>query len=94
MKYFGVILSHQYGGKTYKLQQVSRRTAKKAYNKGEIVFLQSCKMRWGNVWQRPCPISRNISYNIGNSFESVVANYIYYNCDNERGIYPNYFIEK
>lgn len=93
MRYSGMTLRHQYGGKTYNLQQVSRRTAKKAYDEGNMVFLQSCNMRWGNMWQHPCPISRDTSYNIGNSFESVVADYIYYNCDSERGLYPQYFIE-
>ena len=93
LRYYGMTLRHQYGGKTYNLQQVSRRTAKKAYDEGKMVFLQSCNMNWGNMWQHPCPISRDTSYNIGNSFESVVADYIYYNCDSERGKYPNYFIE-
>ena len=94
MRYSGMTLSHQYGGTTYNLQQVSRRTAKKAYDEGKMVFLLSCNMSWGYRWQHPCPISRDTSYNIGNSFESVVADYIYYNCDSERGKYPNYFIEK
>lgn len=94
MRYSGMTLSHQYGGKTYNLQQVSRRTAKKAYDEGKIVFLQSCNMRFGNMWQTPCPIKKEgTQYTNAPSFESIVADFRWYNCDNERGLYPQYFIE-
>lgn len=91
MRYSGMTLHHQYGGKEYNLKQVSRQAARKAYNEGCVVFLQSCNMSWGNVWQTPCPISRH--NNDDTTFDNVVADYAYYNCDSERGRYPHYFIE-
>lgn len=91
MRYSGMILRHKYGGKEYKLKQVSRQIARKTYNNGGIVFLQSCNMRWGNMWQTPCPISLHI--HADRTFDYEVADYVYYNCDRERGRYPHYFIE-
>ena len=42
------------------------------------------------MWQGPCMINKRDS---DISFENMVNYFTYYNCDNERGKYPIFFVE-
>lgn len=78
------------------VKQVTKTAAKKAFNKGETIWLHPCNMRLNNPWGiRPCPIDKEQAFYVDESraFEAVVNNFKYYNCDNERGKYPIYFIK-
>ena len=73
-----------------KVKQVNKIAAKKAYERGKTVYLLACNMRPNNMWQGPCMINKRDS---DISFENMVNYFTYYNCDNERGKYPIFFVE-
>ena len=85
----------RYGNKVFefygiKTKQANKIAARKAYEDGKYVFLLACDMRPNNMWQGPCMINKRDS---DISFENKVNYFTYYNCDNERGKYPVFFIE-
>ena len=54
-------------------------------------------MRLNNHWQHPYKISKEQTegnaFTVGSTFKQMVNDFTYYNCDNERGKYPIFFIE-
>lgn len=71
------------------LLKVNKAHAERLYNSGHTIFIHPCKMRLNNMWQSPYQAQRNEQH--PEEFKKVDAQYTYYNCDNERGKYPNYF---
>lgn len=80
-----------------KVRQVTIRKAESAYNSGKDVWMHSCNMRLNNHWQRPYMVSKekteDNAFTCGSTFKQIVNDFTYYNCDNERGKYPIFFIE-
>ena len=80
-----------------KAKQVNIKVAEKAYNEGKQIWLLPCNMRINNPWQHPMPLCtsdvENNAFTIGSTFKEIVNDFKYYNCDNERGKYPSFFIE-
>ena len=76
-------------GETITIHQVQKRTAKKLFESGETIFLQSCKMRPFGAWSTCYDINKERVN--GANFESIVNNFEYYNCDNERGLYTTFY---
>lgn len=74
--------------------QVSKPKVHRLYNEGKTIYLQSCNMRFDNMWQSACPISKSTEQWIDQDFDKIVNEFTYYNCDNERGKYPNFFVKK
>ena len=74
--------------------QITITKARRLYNEGKAIYLQSCNMRFNNMWQSACPISKSAEQWAEQDFDRTVNEYTYYNCDNERGKYPNFFIKK
>lgn len=72
-----------------RFRRINKTAARKAYNKGEVIFMQSCNMPFESVWSSACQIVPDTA----TSFDSVVNAFQYYNCDSERGRYPHYYIE-
>jgi hypothetical protein len=75
-------------GKRY--EQVSKPTAKKLFKQGRTIYLNSCLMIPGNIWQGFTAIDPN---EVNETFETRVNSFEYYNCDSVRGRYANYFIQ-
>lgn len=74
------------------IQQIQKRTARKLFNDGKTVYLQSSKMRFDNFWQQPADINKSrASY--GETFDTICNAYEHYNCDNERGKYAHFFVK-
>lgn len=71
------------------VKQVNKTLAKKLYDNGKEIFLNSCNMRLNNMWTSPMPLNNSNE----EKFESVVNSFEYYNCCNERGKYANFFTE-
>jgi len=71
------------------LLKVNKAHAERLYNSGHTIFIHPCKMRLNNMWQSPYQAQRNEQH--PEEFKKVDAEYTYYNCDSERGRYPNYF---
>lgn len=90
MRYSNQILTMRDG--EVKVKQVTKRTAKKVYDEGKTVYLQSCNMRFNNFWQSPCPVNKTKDV-YERTFDQTVLEFENYNCDNERGKYAQFFIE-
>jgi len=84
-------------GIVHEVIQVTKGKAKKAYENNETIWMHPCNMRVDNPWQKPYDISKaHITDPFAlrlSEFERVVDSYTYYNCDNERGKYPIFFVE-
>lgn len=76
------------------LKQVRKDVAKKAFLAGKTVWVFACNMMPYNLWTSPCPIERDIDREkYGYTFDVLVNDFTYYNCDNERGKYPVFFVK-
>lgn len=76
--------------------QVSIKKAERYFNEGRQLWLHPCNLRLNNAWQNPMPLSKDIQdnphYNEA-SLRSIVNEFSYYNCDNERGNRVLIFVE-
>ena len=77
------------------IQQINKKAAKKYFEAGKAIFLQSSNMRFDNFWQSPCEVTKEriVSY-YDSSFEAFCNEFKYYNCDSERGSYIHFFIRE
>lgn len=80
-----------------KTKQINKKIAEQAYNNGKQLWILPCNMRINNPWQHPMPLSKkgveDNAFTMGSSFNDIINDFIYYNCDNERGKYPIFFVE-
>jgi len=77
------------------IQQINKKAAKKYFEAGKEIFLQSSNMIFDNFWQSPCSLTKErIDHFYNASFESFCNEYTYYNCDNERGKYIRFYIRE
>ena len=74
--------------------QIAKQRARRLYEQGKTIYLQSCNMRFNNMWQSACSMNKESCQWGEHTFDSLVNEYTYYNCDQERGKYPNYFVKK
>ena len=74
-------------GEIIDAEQISRPKAKKMFESGKRVFIHPCNMNVSNMWQSPFEIDRSVD------FEKYCNSFSYYNCDNERGLYPVFFVQ-
>lgn len=92
MRYSGEIITLRPSG--IRVKQVNKTTARKLYNEGKTIYMHSCNMTLNNPWTSPYDININGRYGLANtSFDSMVLDFQYYNCDAERGKYANFFVE-
>jgi len=70
-------------------KKITKIRARKLWEKGIVIYLQSCKLPFYSYMQLPCPIQKQINL----SFDSQVDEFIHYNCDYERGYYPHFYIK-
>ena len=95
MKYKNQILRRK--GKKY--VQISKTAAKKLFDNGGTILLQSSNMVFDNVYQSPFETNKKSDFFISSIsseekwFDLICSDYCYYNCDNERGKYINFFKE-
>lgn len=69
--------------------RVNKATARKMYRSGCEIHLLPCKVRLNKVWVSPISISLE-SHN--DTFDRVVNQYEYYNCNAELGYYAHYYV--
>ena len=86
----------QYTGKLYNetvtITQVQKRTAKKLFEAGETIYLQSSNFHPFGVWSRCMDTNKNNVNCVGYTFETVVNDFEYYNCTcNETGKYTTFY---
>lgn len=93
MRYSGRVITLRDLGVRVRVKQVNKTTARKLYNEGKTVYLQSCNMSLNNPWQSPYPISKEDERWNGSSFDGMVNGFQWWNCDAKRGRYANFFVE-
>lgn len=71
-------------------QQIQKRTARKLYNEGKYIYLQSSNMQFDSMWQRPCIVSKKES---DMDFDALCNEFEYYNCDKERGKWIRFYVQ-
>ena len=76
------------------IQQISKRTAKKMYEAGKEIFLQSSNMTFENVWQSAFNYSKSMEKYEDENFEKLCLYFEVYNCDNYRGKYIRFYIRE
>ena len=74
------------------VKQISKRMARKLWNEGREIYLQTSNMRFDNIWQPPMPSKKDYSF-IDYTFDLVCCSYETNSCDNERGKYIHFFIK-
>ena len=80
-------------GDTITVNQISKAKARKLFNAGTEIFLQSSNMHPFGVWQSLCPIKydEQEADNTVDQFDFLVNSFQWYNCDNERGKYAHFY---
>ena len=73
------------------MKKINKSTARKLYNEGKEFWITACNMRpeYGILIG-----SLSFEQMAGVSFDAMVDSFSYYNCDNERGRYPAYYVEE
>ena len=75
-----------YLGETIKLKQVSKPNAKKLFNQGTPVLIQSSNFHPLGVWSQAVELDEAVT-----NFDQFVNSFKYYNCSNESGKYVTYY---
>lgn len=70
-------------------RRLNKTTANKLFDRGEIIMLCPCKMNLHSPWA----ILAEITKTGDRIFDSLVNDFVYYNCSNELGQYPHYYIK-
>ena len=74
-------------GEKITIEQIQKRTAKKLFNSGETVYIQSSNFHPFGVWSQCIEIDNKN----GESFEFIVNSFEYYNCNSETGCYATFY---
>ena len=74
-------------------QRITRSKAKKAYDKGHWITLYPVNLRPRTICNPPIPIRNDCGMTDGMTFEAVVNEFEYYNCNRETGRYAKFFME-
>jgi hypothetical protein len=76
-------------GETITVKQIQKRTAKKLYEAGETIYLQTSNFYPFGIWQSLMNVcSRD---EVDPDFEYLCNSFRWYNCDNERGRYIHFY---
>ena len=85
-------------------KRISKKAAEKLYNAGQIIRICSVKISPVNVWNFFADCQRDSLTEISSDgfnttlarnkeFETVVNAFTFYNCNNETGRYPAYYVK-
>lgn len=71
------------------MKKINKSQARKAWNNGKLFWITACNMRpeYGILID-----PMRIAVNFDGDFDKMVNDFIYYNCSNETGRYPAYYI--
>ena len=79
--------------KDYTLKRVSKRHAYKLFKDGARIFAKPCNMNPASQFCTMWIIDEETLNRYDRSFDGLVSEITWYNCDNERGNYLSYYIE-
>lgn len=80
---------HKY--ETKNLTRVNKKVARKLYNLGFDVGVCPCKANPESPWISMAIFNK---YGFPESFDNLCSFFIFYNCNNELGKYPAYYVDK
>jgi len=75
-------------------ERISKAKARKLFEQGKTIYIQSCNMTPVNPWQSAHEIDPAHYKEENYSFDSMVNNYEYYNTDCERGYYAAFYVKR
>jgi hypothetical protein len=78
------------------MQKITKLEAKKMYGIGKEIYLNPSKMQPNGVWHKAMKVSKpyfESSHIISDAptFEQLVNNYHYYNCNKEMGLVVHFY---
>jgi len=73
--------------------KVNRKTAERLISDGYTIKVIPCKVRLRNLWFESARISLKKLNELGTDFEKFINEYSYYNCNNELGKHPSYYLD-
>ena len=87
--------SGMYYGKYITVKRISKKTARKMFEQGKTIYIQSCRFHPFGVWSQMIDINKeNDSFSYGTyNFDMYVNSFEYYNCSFEQGYYASFYIE-
>ena len=75
-------------------RRINKSVARRLYNAGEDVLFCPCKMRPLSTWGLGIIENKDNWGNKDIPFDTLVDNYIWYNCGNETGKYVAFYIKE
>ena len=78
-----------FDGERITIKQIQKRTARKLFEAGETIYMQSSNFHPFGVWSQCIDIKKDI--NNSDSFDSIINNFEYYNCSSEQGLYTTFY---
>ena len=73
--------------------QINKTSAKKFFEAEKEIFLQSSNMPFNSFWQSAYRIQKD-KYSVDSTFDRIINEFTYYNCDSERGKYIHFYIRE
>lgn len=70
-----------------KFQKVNKAIARRMFRAGFKVYVLPCKVRFDNMWMPPFLLQKD------DTFDRIVSEYEYRNCNAELGYYCSYYVE-
>ena len=74
-------------GERVTIEQIQKRTAKKLFDAGETIYMQTSNFHPFGVWSQCIEINNKES----RLFEDIVNSFEYYNCNSEAGYYTTFY---
>lgn len=71
------------------MKKINKTQARKLWNAGKEFWMVACNMRYD------CGLlidPTRIATDFNNEFDKLYNAFVYYNCDNERGRYPAFYV--
>lgn len=73
------------------VQQVNKIKARKLYGQNVEIFVLPSNMSFDNMWMGPMPLQKCRKLE-RDTFDDIIGEFEYYNCNNETGRYARYFV--
>ena len=80
--------------KDYRLERVSKRHAYKLFKDGARIFVKPCNMNSASPFCTMWIIDEDTLNRYVRSFNGLISEITWYNCNNETGNYLSYYIER
>lgn len=75
-----------------KYERITKNQARKLFNAGNSFVMVPCKCRLFTMWGLDCFIDGYDERESGRTFDTIINMFTYYNCNNELGYYPAFYV--